>query len=106
MEQKNRQKILKTTNLGPDGQKIIKTKKSRALLTQTKKKVSEIFFSREFFFRTISLTGQFFCPDNFLSGQKDIYHQGEFRQMSRNIFMLRKTQCKKTYFLEGNECAP
>ena len=26
------------------------------------------------------LSGQFFCSDNFLSGQKGIYHQVEIRQ--------------------------
>ena len=97
MEHKNGQKILKTTNLGPDGQKLMKTTKSKALLTQTKK------MCREFFSRTISMYGQFFCPYNFLSGKKGIYHQGESRQMSRDIFMLRKTECKNTFFLEGNE---
>ena len=72
-----------------------KDKKSRALLTLTKKMCPDNFFVDNFFVLTI-----------FLSGQKGIYHQGEFCQMSCNIFMLRKTECKKTYFLEGNDCAP
>ena len=57
MRQKYRQKLLKTTNQGLDGQKTTKTK-TEGIDNVDKKN----------------------CQDNFLSGQKGIYHQVEFYQ--------------------------
>ena len=54
--------------------------KIKGIANTDKKNVSGQFFCREFFSRTISMYGQFFCPYNFLSGKKGIYHKLEFWQ--------------------------
>ena len=84
--EKNGQKLLKTKNQEPDGQK-----KTKGIAYADKQNLSGQFFCPDIFFcpdnffvRTIFLSVQFFCPDNFfvrtffLSGQKGIYHQVEF----------------------------
>ena len=90
--QKYGQKLLKTKNQEPDGQK--KPKKNKGIANADKKNLSGQFFCPEnFVVKTILLFGPLFCQDNFFVRTKGHLPPGRISPPSSRLILPSHQQC-------------